>query len=234
VSIADGSTIVFSDIATGKESRSFPTEDGWISHFYLSRSGRYLLVSLRKGDGAIWEVAQGKQIARHGACLLPDEKRYWYTRSGEEGRGKCYDVESGKETAGYEAMAPYQNFYLQRSGRYANAYYRHAGHQPGWLVETATGRKVHSWTPAEWGEVTGLPTVAGPWVGDTHSLVSLADGTVRLFDVFTHKERARFQLPGRLVGHRLEVSRDGRFACVLTERSVYLLRLPELPRGEKP
>jgi hypothetical protein len=96
------------------------------------------------------------------------------------------------------------------------------------LVDVATGRHLADLLPLP----HGLPQRRSwgfsqfDWRAQ---LGGLADGTLRLFDSLTGKEHAVFRLPvGEMPGPQ-EMSPDGRHACVVTDRSVYLLRLPALP-----
>ena len=56
-----------------------------------------------------------------------------------------------------------------------------------------------------------------------------------MYDLVTGKERAIFSLPDGEKPereHTIWLSPDMRFACVATDRSVYLLRLPDPPAAK--
>src|SRR5262249_11873062 len=63
-----------------------------------------------------------------------------------------------------------------------------------------------------------------------------ADGSIRLFDKLSGKQYGSFKLPTGEGLHwkgKFTLSSDGRHACVLSDRAVYLLRLPDPPERAK-
>src|SRR5258708_10853942 len=63
-----------------------------------------------------------------------------------------------------------------------------------------------------------------------------SNGTVRLINRLTGKERAVFEFPDWekvMRGNMISLSPDARYACVGTDRSLYLLRLPDPPAANE-
>jgi hypothetical protein len=71
-----------------------------------------------------------------------------------------------------------------------------------------------------------------PTRGPTY-LFGYGDGRLDLFNMLTGKKHGSFQLPeGEKIirSHAIFLSPDSRHACVASDRSIYLLKLPALPR----
>jgi hypothetical protein len=78
--------------------------------------------------------------------------------------------------------------------------------------------------------------LGGTWAENVNNhLLVLNDGTVRVYDRLTAKEYGACRLPD--VGNRpveVYLAPGGRLACVATEQSLYLLRLPDPPAKDEP
>jgi hypothetical protein len=161
--------------------------------------------------------------AAHCASTV-DGSRLFFKPSGEA-RYCAWDVGNNKPVDGYEQLVKYNRIVDFVPGD-RQALVEDAGKD--YLVDVADGKRVGP-----------LPPRLGPMVaggrGQLDCRIAVggyADGTIRLVDRLTGKERAAFQFPDGEAPEKdstIWLSPDARYACVATDHSVYLLRLPDPP-----
>lgn len=207
------------------------TADLW--GFWTLADGRHAVlvtenkvVGMADLDGG--KILQAWKYEHEVSWAATDDGTFLFVKDKNEKEYRVLDVTKNKLSDGFVALRKYERIVSFRpGGKQAMV----VGNGELLLVNVADGKKV-----AKLGSTLGK-AVAAARNGDLTqtALEAYDDGTLRLFDLLAGKERATFRFPDGEKpknDNTIWLSPDGRFACVSTDRSVYLLRLPP-PAEEK-
>ncbi len=235
VSFCEGGLVV-RDPRTGRQlsPKIAEPEYGW--GLSLLPDNRHLLYWTDRHKVCLGDLETGKclrswRYTGHPQHACTDDGRVlWLAFAGEKNR--LWDVRMDRPSEEFAHLRRYDEVFEILPGN-RQARVGTAGQQ--YLVDLADGKSVP--LPAKgWGRSVVTATLAT--LERPIEVVVYADGKIRLFDTLTQKMRAVFQLPGgETISHpgTLNVSADGRYASVETNRAVYLLRLPDpLPVKDRP
>jgi DNA-binding beta-propeller fold protein YncE len=219
------------DMATGKEIRSFEGHTDWVATVAISPDGKRALSGSNDTTVRVWDLETGMELKRleahtHSsrAFFAPDGK-YFLTYSHTTDRTlRLYDAATYKEVRSWEA--PGDNWYAA-----------FAPDGQGFLTITYGDWTVHWWDLKRDKVVKSLKLEGDPLNGmgfspDCRRVIYAAsrDNTVRVVDLHSGKEVARFDVPTAPYG-LMAISPDGRFAVGATGNGwVYVWRLPAPPQ----
>jgi serine/threonine protein kinase len=161
-----------------------------------------------------------------------DDGRILLVKPAGEKSYRAWDVQKNEPSDEFVQLRKYREIVFLPGNKRAKAL-NSAGK---WcLVDVADGKWV-TLPDRAWGHYV-VAFAGGTQFDHLIELIGYGDGKIRLFDGLTQEVRAVFQLPdGETIPRQgtLNLSIDGRYACVETNRAIYLLRLPDPPANDKP
>jgi serine/threonine protein kinase len=215
------------DLATGKEIRSFKGHTDWVATVAISPDGKRALSGSSDTTVRVWDLETGKElkkIAAHTtpsrALLAPDGKHFLTYSQNVDRKLRLWDAATYKEVRSW--VAPGDNWLVA-----------FAPDGLGFLTITYGDRTVHWWDLKKDKAVRSLKLAGNPLnaagvSSDCRRLIYAVakDNTIRLVDLGSGKEVARFEVPIVPMG-LMAISPDGRFAAGASGNGwVYLWRLP--------
>jgi tRNA A-37 threonylcarbamoyl transferase component Bud32 len=219
------------DAATGERLRSIRTPSVFHSLVPMSDS-RYALAHTADMKLHLCDLTAGKVLR---SWRIDDLCTAWTSdghallvKPAGESAHVVWDVRNNKPLDGYARLAKYNRVYSFLPGD-KQAVAGEGGHD--YLVDVADGNRI-----CELHDLPG-PAVAGsrsPVYRGLH-LTGYSDGKIRLFNYLSGQELGSLLLPEKeapLRDFTIWLSADARHACVATNRSVYLLRLPDPPAAK--
>jgi hypothetical protein len=217
--------VALHDAATGERRRVVCDPERLVFSACISPGGKWLATQQRPESVVLWNLADGRRLREwpgfRGWNFSADGDHFMIRLPAEQQDRTC-SLPDLKEVVLDEGLRGFDGVHVQPGGRYVvGREWQEIG--ADWWVVDSGGRKLHPLVPRARGKLHWYI----PWVHDRDGLVCLDDGTVRLFDLLTQREHARYLLPDRDTPLRADVSADGRPACVMImKRQVLLLRLP--------
>jgi hypothetical protein len=214
---------------SGELVRNVGRRPAYAHEFYISSGGEYAMLTTGWKQAkplSVWQLSDGAVLREfgpfRGADFTPDGRHVWITAEGEQRR--VYRLPGFEEVPLAAApFAPFALVNLQPAGKYAIAAHTGDPLESHWLIDR-DGAQLHRWLPRSYKKVLSH----AHWINGQESLVSLDDGTLRLFDVVTHEERTCYRLPAGEKALRIDLAPDRDFVVATTDRgAVLMFRLPD-------
>jgi WD40 repeat protein len=211
------------DTATWKKLLEIPVHEQIWSIDILPNS-RHVLFSAAGRELRLADLTSGKVLQSWPPSNFTStaDGRVLFVKPTGEKSYRVWDVEKNQPSDEFARLARYDLVYSFLPGN-KQAVVSDEGKLS--IVDVATGKRVAHLPDLDRFTLSSRQLLGGRY----------ADGKLRLFDPLTGKERAAFQLPeGERAppGPTIALSPDARYASVVTDRSVYLLRLPDPPTGK--
>jgi WD40 repeat protein/tRNA A-37 threonylcarbamoyl transferase component Bud32 len=222
-------TLFIRDAATGNQLRSLAFKSG-LDGFRALPSSRRALAWTRDSNMHLCDLESGQilkswQFEGHPFGPFTDDGRILFLKPAGEMAYVAWDVQKNQKSAEFDQIVKYAHVHYILPGN-KQAVVKGPEARKLLLVDVADG-KSGSFPDGDWGP---LKVIASPLLDPRIYLFGYDNAGLRQYDLMSGKMRAALQLPdgekfGR--GDPIGLSPHGRFACVQTDRSVYLLRMPE-------